>query len=49
MFEALELEGEVSEGAVEGPPMRLSRAKQLTPCLKTSSAKKEKRVKETPF
>jgi len=27
-FDALELEGEVSEDAVEGPPGRLSRARQ---------------------
>jgi len=43
-FEALELEGEMSEDAVEGPPRSLSTARQSTPCLKTTSTKKEKRV-----
>ena len=43
-FEDLELEREVSKDAVGGPPMRLARVRQLTPHLKTASAKKEKKV-----
>lgn len=41
-FEDLKLEAEESGDAVEGPPRRLSRVKQLTPCLKTASAKKKR-------
>jgi len=33
MFEALELEGEVSGHVVCGPPLRLFRVRQLTPHL----------------
>jgi len=43
-FEALELEGEVIKDAVGGPPMRLSRARQSTPHLKTASVKEKRRV-----
>ncbi|XP_021244117.1 uncharacterized protein LOC110394532 [Numida meleagris] len=42
-FEALELEGQVSEEAVEGTPRTLPRAKQSTRPLKTASIKKERR------
>ena len=43
-FEALNLEGEVSEGVEGGPPVRLPRAKRSTPRLKTASARKDRRV-----
>lgn len=43
-LEALELKGEVSEDAVEGSPRGLSRARMLTPCLKTALVKKERRI-----
>ena len=42
-FDALELEGQVSEGTVEGPLRRLW-ARRSTPCHKTASTKKERRV-----
>ena len=41
-FEALELEGEVSEEEMEGASVTLPGARQLTPCLKTASAKKDR-------
>ena len=41
-FEALELEGEMSEDAVEGPTKRLPKVRRFIPCLKTASAKKER-------
>lgn len=34
----------VSEDAVGDPPRGLSRVRQLTPCLKMASSKKERRV-----
>lgn len=43
-FEALELEGEVSEVAVGGPPLRLPRMRQSAPYLETASAKKDRRA-----
>lgn len=43
-FEALKLEGEESGDAMEGLPRRLYRVKWLTPCLKTASAKKERKI-----
>jgi len=42
MFEALRLEGEVSEEEMEGASVTLPGARQLTPCLKTASAKKDR-------
>ena len=44
MFEALELEGQVCEEVMKGPPKRLRRSRWSTPCLKTASVKKEIRV-----
>jgi len=43
-FEALELEREVGECEMGGPPAKLSWVKQLTPHLKTASARKETSV-----
>lgn len=43
-FEVLKLKGEISEDVVGGPPLRLSRVRQSSPCLKTTSAKKDRRV-----
>lgn len=43
-FEALDLEREVAELVVESPSTSSNRRRQLIPCLKTASDKKERRV-----
>jgi len=43
-FEALELEGGVSETVEGDPPMRLPQVKRSTPRLTTASTRKDKRV-----
>ena len=43
-FEALELEGGVSETVEGGLPVRLRRVKWSTPCLTTASTHKDRRV-----
>lgn len=43
-FLVLELDGELSEEAVGGPPIQLSRDRRSTPHLQIASAKKDRRV-----